>query len=140
VLFFWPVVLSFNVLLDAHPRQWPAMTGASAVGTLVSFLSSQWLSSDSASVVSSFAVGIVSAAYARFRNTPPLITTLNGILMLVPGGLGVKGATALVSGDLVSGVAFGLNMLVIGMSISTGLFMAKAVIPFRPAHSRFTLL
>lgn len=55
--------------------------------------------------------------------------TLSGILVLVPGGLGVRGSAALLEHDLLSGVGFTMDMLVVSLSITLGLLIAKIVLP-----------
>lgn len=54
---------------------------------------------------------------------------LSGILLLVPGGLGVQGITAMLQDDVLSGMGFVFKMVVVGLSITIGLLMAKVVLP-----------
>jgi uncharacterized membrane protein YjjB (DUF3815 family) len=54
---------------------------------------------------------------------------LSGILLLVPGGIGVRGVEAMLKDDVLSGMGFVFNMLVVGLSITIGLLMSKLVLP-----------
>lgn len=86
------------------PRQWPSMTIASAVSYGLNYLLSFYLSADANSAVSSFAVGMVGGIYSRIWKHPPLITVISGILMLVPGSIGVRGVSAFLQNDIISGL------------------------------------
>ncbi len=80
VLFFLFITIPFNVLLDAHPRQWFAMSLAAALGVLVSLVSTLalGLSGDTTSVLASFAVGVMGGLHSWITDHPPLINVLNG--------------------------------------------------------------
>eukprot|EP01114_Cavostelium_apophysatum_P018486 TRINITY_DN5724_c0_g1_i2.p1 TRINITY_DN5724_c0_g1~~TRINITY_DN5724_c0_g1_i2.p1 ORF type:complete len:563 (+),score=64.31 TRINITY_DN5724_c0_g1_i2:148-1836(+) len=127
-IFFLGTALCFNILLDASPKQLLPMTIASAIGYGASYGLSFVFASDVNSAISAFCVGVFGGAYAYFFHHPPLITVIAGILMLVPGSIGVRGVTAFFGGDYVGGVAFGFNMIVIGLSISVGLFFSNMVV------------
>ena len=57
---------------------------------------------DSATVIASFSVGVAGCVYARVSGHQPLVVVLSGILILVPGSMGVKGVVAILSNDVVS--------------------------------------
>lgn len=54
---------------------------------------------------------------------------LSALLLLVPGGIGVRGVEAMLKDDVLSGMGFVFNMMVVGLSITIGLLMAKIVLP-----------
>jgi uncharacterized membrane protein YjjB (DUF3815 family) len=56
-------------------------------------------------MMAALAVGLSGSLYARITGHQPVITTISGILMLVPGSLGVRGVAAFLSDDVVSGVS-----------------------------------
>ncbi len=101
---------------------------SAGVGTLVStvLLLNTTLPSAAVTVLSSAAVGLVGGMQSRLTNHPPLINVLSGLQMLVPGGLGARGAArAMAGGDATGGLGFGASMLIVALEISVGLFMAK---------------
>jgi uncharacterized membrane protein YjjB (DUF3815 family) len=71
------------------------------------------------------AVGLVGTVLARYLNQNALTIILSGILMLVPGSVGLRGVTALLQQNTVSGVQFGFSMLLIALSIAIGLLVAR---------------
>ncbi|GAQ88884.1 DUF1212 domain containing protein [Klebsormidium nitens] len=115
-----------NALLQARWDQWPGMILTSAVGFFVSTAASAVFA---ANVLASVAIGLTGTLYSRYSGHLPVTMTLSGILILVPGGLGVRGSAALLEHDLLSGVGFTMDMLVVSLSITLGLLIAKIVLP-----------
>lgn len=54
---------------------------------------------------------------------------LSGILLLVPGGIGVQGVAAMLKGDVSSGMGFVFDMVVVSLSLILGLLIAKLALP-----------
>lgn len=129
ILWFLGYTVSSNILLNARLRQWPGMVLSSGVGYVVSELTGQILGSNASSVLAALFVGITGTSYSYFTGDLPLVMILSGILLLVPGGLGVQGITAMLQDDVLSGMGFVFKMLVVGLSITIGLLMAKVILP-----------
>ncbi|KAL3692257.1 hypothetical protein R1sor_005908 [Riccia sorocarpa] len=135
-LSFWWNILWFaffsvasNVLLNARLDQWPGMIVTSGVGYIVSTVTDLRLGSNTSSVIASFAVGLTGTAYSHFQGDLPLVMVLSGILLLVPGGIGVRGVATMLDDDVLSGMGFVFNMLVVGLSITIGLLVSKIILP-----------
>lgn len=58
-----------------------------------------------------------------------MATKTAAILLLVPGGLGVKGVEAILTSDVISGMSFMFDMFIVGLSITLGLLLAKLFFP-----------
>lgn len=129
LIWFSGYTFASNVLLNARLDQWPGMALASFVGYVMSELTSLRLDSSASSVISAFAVGITGTAYSQFTGDLPLVMILSGILLLVPGGIGVQGVAAMLQDDVLSGMGFVFDMVVVGLSITLGLLVAKILLP-----------
>ncbi|MCO5570735.1 hypothetical protein L7F22_062101 [Adiantum nelumboides] len=129
ILWFLGYTVSSSILLNARLKQWPGMALASGLGYIVSSLTGQKLGSNGSSVLAALSVGVTGTSYCYFTGDLPLIMNLAGILLLVPGGLGVQGITAMLDDDVLSGMGFVFRMLVVGLSITIGLLLAKVVFP-----------
>lgn len=68
-------------------------------------------------------------AYSYFTKELPLVMVLSGILLLVPGGIGVQGVAAMLKGDVSSGMGFVFDMVVVSLSLILGLLIAKLALP-----------
>eukprot|EP00128_Syssomonas_multiformis_P010767 Colp12_sorted_trinity150504_noHs@34817 len=139
-LFFFPISLGFNVLLKAQPRQFPAMTGVSAVGLLVSYFTSKIFNPETSTVIAAFAVGIAGNLYARLTSSPAIIPIISGILLQVPGTIGLKGVTAFLNNDVFNGITFGGQVIVISVSITVGVFAANVFVVPRKSSPAITKL
>ena len=84
--------------------------------------------------MASFAVGICGQLIALVTHHQSLITIICGIIVLVPGGIGVRGATSVFTSKGIDGVSFGLTTVMTGFDICMGLIVAKALIPSHGTH------
>jgi uncharacterized membrane protein YjjP (DUF1212 family) len=132
-IFFLPLAaIAFSMDLRAHPRQWPIMIFTSSVGFGVSYLMTAYdVDSQLTSIVSAFVLGIVGNLYGKFTRKAAIIPLLGGIIMLVPGSIGVKGLLYIFNNNSAQGSTFALNMVVISLCITAGLFLSALIIyPF----------
>lgn len=128
-LWFAGFSVASNVLLNARLDQWSGMIVTSGVGFIVSTIAGFRLGGSASSVVAAFAVGVTGTAYSYWRGDLPLVMVLSGILLLVPGGIGVQGVAAMLQDDVLSGMGFVFDMMVVGLSITIGLLLAKLALP-----------
>ncbi|KAF9084649.1 hypothetical protein BGX23_010342 [Mortierella sp. AD031] len=128
-LVFLAVSTSINIVFNAHPRQWPGMTIVTAVGFTVSYFMTAGPQVTPA--VSAFAVGIAGQAYGRITGNLSYVPLLSGVLLLVPGSVGVRGVLAIIGtsggSDPTEGFQFALSMVNISVSITLGVFCSALV-------------
>jgi uncharacterized membrane protein YjjB (DUF3815 family) len=124
---FFGVVFTFGVLLNMDKRQVPGCATTQAVAFVVSKYSPVIVGDDAATAVTAFAVGIAANIFAYIAKRPPYANVVSGILFLVPGSMGVRGAAAIIENDVVSATAFGSGMLLTALSITVGLSLAHAI-------------
>lgn len=122
--------IAFVVLFRAHPRDYWAIL----IGALVAYGSSRWgsqtLGPEAGMALGAWSLGCTSTLVARIRRRPSAITLLPGLLLLVPGSLGIRSLQALVSRDVPLGVESAFSMTLLAMALVTGLFLAN--LTFRP--------
>lgn len=131
ILLLLPCVFSLGVIFKIPPtRHFLAAMASACVGFFVSVFLEQYetLPPDTLSFLASFAVGAFGCLYARIADRPPISIVVIGILVLVPGGIGVRGVAAFFSEDSVSGVTLGTQMFGVSLSITLGLLVAKMLI------------
>lgn len=118
---------SFSIMLNSSVSQLPGMIVTPAVGQFTAY----WLQQRGfSSAVVSFVCAILVTTTARLYawghgDERPLVYIISGLLILVPGGVGVKGMfhTAL-SGDPSEGLSFVFSMLTIGTILAIGVFVS----------------
>jgi uncharacterized membrane protein YjjP (DUF1212 family) len=129
-ILFFVVSTTFNILFGAHPTQWPVMTATALSSySIAKFVAWRALRPEIGTVLAAFGVGIVGNIYARLSGQASIIPILSGIVLLVPGSIGVRGVKAFMEDDVISGISFGFSMLVIALSIIVGLFVANIIVP-----------
>jgi uncharacterized membrane protein YjjB (DUF3815 family) len=66
--------------------------------------------------------------YARIFKKPAITVALAGILILVPGSIGVRGVEYLFLNDVISGINFGFQMIAVALGITVGMFLGNAIV------------
>lgn len=123
---------AFSILLKAEMRDmfWIllagvlAFTGAS-VGT-------RFLGPELGAFGGALLTGMGSQWYARFTNRPSQITLVPGLLLLVPGSIGLRSLTSMMDQDVLIGVDGIFKMVIIAASLVSGILIARVVSPRRP--------
>ncbi|ORY02012.1 DUF1212-domain-containing protein [Basidiobolus meristosporus CBS 931.73] len=136
-LLFPIVTISFAMIMRAAPRQWPAMVGISGVGFTTYYFISPVVPATVSGVVSAFMLAFTGNSYSRLTGNLGFPAILNGVLILVPGGLGVRGIFEALS-DSAEGLALAFEMVTICLSLAVGLFFGSLIV--YPIGKRKTVL
>ncbi|KAJ3171399.1 hypothetical protein HK101_011250 [Irineochytrium annulatum] len=143
-LLFPAMSMSVNLFFQANYHQWPAMILASAAGWVVSTFLSRWpaLGADPSAVtaVAAIVIGVASNLHSRFTHDVAVAPILAGILLQVPGSLGVRSSLSFFQQgqNVVDGVQFTFQMLTVGMSLALGLFVATFLVwPIRGPRLKY---
>ncbi|KAF8953591.1 hypothetical protein BGZ52_007454 [Haplosporangium bisporale] len=124
-LIYPAVSASINIVFNAHPRQWFGMTLVTAVGFVVTYFLQGGPQVTSA--IAAFAVGITGQLYGRLTGQLSYVPMLSGVLLLVPGSVGVKGILAIIGSDPAQGFTFVLAMINSSSAITLGVFCSALV-------------
>ncbi len=101
---------------------------------LVTFLLQQGVTRLAGAVVGTLVAGAALGAFANLvsadhRRPPRLILLLGGFFVLTVGGVGLRGATALLGGDVVTGLRnlaeFGLQVPTVALAIAVGVLATE---------------
>jgi uncharacterized membrane protein YjjP (DUF1212 family) len=126
VAFSVGLVLAFN----AEPGVL-AWLVPSVIGT---FLLQQGVTRTAGAVVGTLAAGAALGAFANLvsahpRRPPRLVLVLGGFFVLTVGGLGLRGATAMLGGDVMTGLQnladFGLQVPTVALAIAVGVIATE---------------
>ncbi|RUS28561.1 hypothetical protein BC938DRAFT_481748 [Jimgerdemannia flammicorona] len=140
ILLFLLAAIAINITFGASIKQWPPMLIVGGVGYAVSYLCGLYLptSAEAAPAISAFAIGVVGNLYARVTKQLAFSPVMGGVIILVPGSIGVRGALLLLSDPSGNGATFALNCVVVAVGITVGLFAATlAVYPTGKKRSVF---
>lgn len=119
--------LGFVVLLKAEPRD----AGWIVLGSVVAFggarLASEAFGPELGAFGGAFVAGVAGNWYARVTNRPPQILLVPGLLLLVPGSVGLRSLASLLDRDTMVGIDDGFRMLLIAVALAAGLLVANVV-------------
>lgn len=127
-----PVILSFHVLFQARWRdlRWLAM------GCLLSFSSMTLLKGaltvEGLPFVGALLLTMFSNAFARAARQPASIPLVPGILLLVPGSIGLRGMTTMLQ-DAMLGVDQLFRMAFVAVALAAGVLVANVLVRPRRA-------
>jgi uncharacterized membrane protein YjjP (DUF1212 family) len=116
------------IVVQASPRAFGWILGASLVGYVGAQLGAAWLGRDMGVLVGAFALGITSNAYARWLKRPAQVVQVPAVLMLVPGSMGFRGMSSLLGHDTLTGVETVFAMFIVAVAIAGGLLVANAAL------------
>lgn len=120
--------ISVAIILQAQVRAFGWILAASVVGYLGNVLGAKWLGGQMGVMVGAFALGVLGNGYARLLKRPAQVVLVPAVLLLVPGSMGFRGMTSLLSHDTLSGVETVFAMFVVAIAIVAGLLIANAVV------------
>lgn len=123
--------LAFVVLLKAELRDagWILLAGALAFGG--ARLGTEWLGPELGAFGGALLTGMGSQWYSRITNRPSQITLVPGLLLLVPGSIGLRSLTSMMDRDVLLGVEGVFRMGLIAVSLVSGILIARIVSPRR---------
>jgi uncharacterized membrane protein YjjP (DUF1212 family) len=73
-------------------------------------------------------LGLVANGYARWRRQAPGLLAIPGIALLVPGSVGVRSLSALLSEEITVGIDAAFHMFLIAMALVGGLLFSNSII------------
>lgn len=130
--------LGFAVLLKAESRDVPWIVIAGIVAFAGARVGSNTLGPELGAFVGGLMTGIGSNWYARLTNRPSQITLVPGLLLLVPGSVGLSSLASLLDRDVTVGVESAFRMVLIAVSLVAGILIANVVSPRRKLLDRVT--
>jgi uncharacterized membrane protein YjjP (DUF1212 family) len=125
------LVAAFGLMLltQAHKRDWIWMLAACLVAWAGASFGS-WLQ---APVIGAFigalAVGLAGNLFVRFTGRPGSILHIPGLILLVPGSIGLRSLAALLGDDVISGIETAMLAGIIAVALTTGMILASVLLP-----------
>jgi uncharacterized membrane protein YjjP (DUF1212 family) len=121
--------LGVAILVQAQLRAFGWIIGACVVGYFATRFGTEWLGAQLGVLVGAFALTVLANLYARLLDRPAQVVSVPALLLLVPGGMGFRGMSALLGHETLTGVETLFAMFVVATSIAAGQLVANAVMP-----------
>ncbi|MEZ4449204.1 MAG: threonine/serine exporter family protein [Nannocystaceae bacterium] len=120
--------VGLGVLFQVRARDLPwLMLGGLAAWT-GSWIGAALLGPRLAPLIGALATGAAGNAVARRFDRPAAIAVVPGLMLLVPGSLGVRSLRALLADDVVGGVEIGFAMAFVAAALVSGLLLANVLV------------
>lgn len=127
---------ALTVLFRARPSHLPWIFAAAALGIGSARFGTQLFGPEMGAFLGAVTVGVASNLYGRISGRPAAIIQMPGLLLLVPGSIGFRSLSSLLNRDVVSGVESAFTMVLVAISIVTGLLIANVLVRPRAALPR----
>lgn len=123
--------LGLMMLIQAHLRDWIWILAVTWLAWMGAGLG-DWLE---APVIGAFigglAVGLAGNLYVQLTSRPSSILHIPGMILLVPGSIGLRSLAVLLGDDVVAGLETAILAGVIAVALTTGMILASVLIPPR---------
>ena len=133
------VPCAFSVLFRADMRDVPWVLAATAAAFLGARAGAALLGPELGAFLGATAVSAFGNAYNRLVQRPAAIPIVPGLLLLVPGSLGFQSLASLMGHDTLRGIEAAFRMVLVAVSLATGLLFANVLLPpsaLKPAPDR----
>lgn len=117
------------LLNQAHRRDWPWMLMACVVAWLTAGLGGVLESPVVGAFLGGLAVGLAGNLFVLITGRPGSIMHIPGLIVLVPGSIGLRSVTSLLGDDVVTGIETALLTAIIAIALTTGMMLASVLIP-----------
>lgn len=123
--------IAFAIVFKARYSVWPAIAAVAISGYLASHFAGIVWGVEVGAFCGALVVGVGSNIYARLLNRPALVPFTPGIIILVPGALGYRSLAALLDRETIAGIDLAFAMLIVAMSLVSGILTANVILPPR---------
>jgi uncharacterized membrane protein YjjP (DUF1212 family) len=119
--------LCFTVLLQADRKEAPWIVLAGSAAYLTSRFAGRALGEELGAFLGALVVSAGSTFIARRRDSTPIVTIVPGLLILVPGSVGLRSVTSFSQQKVVTGVEAAFKVALIGVSLAAGILAGRAL-------------
>ena len=123
--------LAFGVYFQAKPRHFGWVSLGSVLAYGGARLAGASLGAESGAFLGALLLGLGANTFARRTGQPASIVLIPGVILLVPGSVGLRSMTAIVLKDVMGGVQAGFAVMMIATAIVAGLLIADVASPAR---------
>lgn len=121
--------LGLMLLFQAHRRDWFWMLGACLLAWGGASLGAILGAPVMGAFIGALVVGLAGNLFVKFTGRPGSIIHLPGLILLVPGSIGLRSLATLLGDDVVSGIETAMLAGIIAVALTTGMILASVLLP-----------
>jgi uncharacterized membrane protein YjjP (DUF1212 family) len=123
--------LGLVILFQGHRRDWIWMLLACMIAWATSFVGVAIGAPVVGAFTGALVIGLTGNVFVRLTGRPGSIIHIPGLILLVPGSIGLRSLATLLENDVVSGIETALLTAMIAVALTTGMIVASALVPPR---------
>ena len=123
--------IALTLLFDAKLRDMPWIILSGALGFACARFGGDHFGPELGVTVGAFMVGISGNLYRRIVDAPAATLTVPGMMLLVPGGLGLQSVENLMQTKSTASISLVMTVFTIAGGLVTGLLFANLILPAR---------
>jgi len=129
------LLAAFGLMLlnQAHLRNWIWILLACVIAYLGSRVGVMTDAPIVGAFVGALAVGLAGNLFVLLSGRPGSIMHLPGLILLVPGSMGLRGLATLLTDDVISGLETAMLTGMIAVALTTGIILASVLLPPKTA-------
>ncbi len=127
--------LAFCVIFRAARRDWPLVIASAWLGFLCTRFGGQALGAEFGVFVAGLVIGCASNLYATLRNRPGALVRVPGIILLVPGSVGLRSLFFVFERDVYLGLDTAFTVVILLASLVAGLLFGNVLVAPRRSLS-----
>jgi uncharacterized membrane protein YjjP (DUF1212 family) len=125
---FGMAALGFTLQFQAYLRDWPFMLMSCLVAWSALLAGQELGAPILGAFIGGLAVGLAGNLFARATRRPGSIVHLPGLILLVPGSIGLRSLSALLGDDVLAGLETGMLAALVAVGLSTGMILAGVLV------------
>jgi uncharacterized membrane protein YjjP (DUF1212 family) len=126
-------LVSLGVIFRAPPRDLHWILGVGAIAYATNRFGSISLGADVSTWLAALVLGLLSSAYSRRMRRPATVTLVPGLMLLVPGSMGLRSLLLMMDQNVMTGLEGAFQMAMVAATLATGLLVADIL--FAPKKS-----
>jgi uncharacterized membrane protein YjjP (DUF1212 family) len=123
--------LGLMLLIQAHHRDWIWILSACLIAWAGANVGSYFEAPVIGAFIGALAIGMAGNLFVKFTRRPGSIMHIPGLILLVPGSIGMRSLAALLGDDILSGIETAMLAGIIAVALTTGMILASVVLPPR---------
>lgn len=123
--------VALHMLFRGRLRDTGFVLVSGAAAYLGARVGTDWLGAELGAFVGALLLGTFANLVARLQDRPAVVTIVPGLMLLVPGSLGLRSLESLLANDVVTGVATAFSMVLVAVAIVAGLLLSNVAVPPR---------